>query len=733
VAALFSLTLFLSAMLLFVVQPMIGKMLLPPLGGAPSVWNTCLVFFQAVLLLGYLYAHLATRWLGNRRHALAHIGLMLLPFALLPVRLSNSIIATVPHDGSPLPWLLGFLTRTAAVPLLIVSATSPLLQKWFADTRDKHARDPYFLYAASNAGSMLGLFIYPILAEPLLAVRKQTWLWTAGYGVLVLLVAACAFAMMRSSPSNAPALSPVENTAGKVTLRRRLRWMLLAFVPSSLMLGVTTYLTTDVAPLPLFWVVPLALYLLTFILVFARRPLLPPRWLRRALCLPALVLIVAFVVGATEPAWLMIPLHLLVFFLAAWICHGELAKDRPDPRHLTDFYLCLSGGGVLGGMFNALLAPLIFRTVLEYPLVMALACSIRFRETKTEATPLVSWADAGWALGIGGLTTALILIVQGSHLPLARLGQVLIFGAPAMLVYRFVKRPVRFGLGLVAILVAGHFYTSVLGRSLLVDRNFFGVLRVTVDDNGQYRQLVHGHTLHGRQSLRPLQSAEPLAYYYRTGPIGQVFDSFNSAVTNSTVAIVGLGAGSLASYGRTGQDWTFYEINPAVERIARDPRYFTLLSQSAASKLSVVLGDARLRLAEAPDGHYRLIVLDAFSSDAIPIHLVTREALALYLSKLADGGILAFHISNRRLDLRPVLAKLARDARLTCLVRDDSSVSAAEQAIGKTASRWAIMARQRDNLGALTADPRWTSAETDPRVGLWTDDFSNILSVLQWR
>ena len=658
---------------------------------------------------------------------------MLLPFVLLPVRLSDSTIASVPHAGTPLPWLLGFLARTAAVPLLIVSATSPLLQKWFADTRDRRAGDPYFLYAASNAGSMLGLFIYPILVEPLLAVRKQTWLWTAGYGVLVLLVAACAFAMMSSRRSDATAPSRAENTAGNVTLRRRLRWMLLAFVPSSLMLGVTTYLTTDVAPLPLFWVVPLALYLLTFILVFARRPLLPPRWLRRALCLPALVLIVTFVVGATEPAWLMIPLHLLVFFLATWICHGELAKDRPDPQHLTDFYLCLSGGGVLGGMFNALLAPLIFRTVLEYPLVMALACSIRFRETKTEATPLVGWADVFWAIAIGGLTTALILIVQGSHLPLVRLGQVLIFGAPAMLVYRFVKRPVRFGLGLVALLVAGYFYTSALGRSLLVDRNFFGVLRVTVDDNGQYRQLVHGHTLHGRQSLRPSQSTEPLAYYYRTGPIGQVFDSFNSAGTNSAVAVIGLGAGSLASYGRTEQNWTFYEINPAVERIARDPRYFTLLSQSAASKLSVVLGDARLRLAEAPDRQYRLIVLDAFSSDAIPIHLVTREALALYLSKLADDGILAFHISNRRLDLRPVLAKLARDARLTCLVRDDSSVSAAEQAIGKTASRWAIMARQREDLGALATDPRWKSAEINPRVGLWTDDFSNILSVLQWR
>ena len=380
VTVLFSATLFLSAALSFGVQPMIGKMVLPLLGGVPAVWNTCMVFFQSTLLLGYAYAHWSTRWIRSRSHVLAHLSLMLLPAAVLPITISQRMLGSLPVDANPIPWLLGFLALTAGLPLLVVSATAPLLQKWFASTTHVDARNPYFLYAASNAGSLLGLLGYPILVEPRLRLAQQSRLWAVGYGFLVVLVLCCSVTMWRQR-----AAEPVSDTGANddykgvppVTWRRRLRWMLLAFVPSSLILGVTTYITTDVAPIPLLWVLPLGLYLLTFIFVFAHRPLLAPRWLGRVLCFLTIVLIVGMIVEVTQPAWLIVTLHLLMFFAAAMVCHSELAKDRPPAARLTDFYLCLSVGGVLGGSMNALLAPVIFRRVWEYPLLMILACAVR--------------------------------------------------------------------------------------------------------------------------------------------------------------------------------------------------------------------------------------------------------------------------------------------------------------------------------------------------------------------
>lgn len=729
----FLVTAFLSAALLFFVQPMIGKMILPLLGGAPSVWNTCLVFFQAVVLLGYTYAHFATRWLGERRQAFAHIGLMLLPLAVLPMKLSDQAVASVPHEGNPIPWLLGFLALTAGLPLFVVSASAPLLQKWFAGTRNPRARDPYFLYAASNAGSMLGLLGYPVLLEPMLRVRQQTWLWAAGYGALLLLMAGCAIAATRSEASVTGDATPAQNTNDKVTARRRLRWVVLAFAPSSLMMGVTTYLTTDIAPLPLFWVIPLALYLTTFILVFARRPLLPTSRLGRVLCLPALVLIIAFVVEANQPPWLLISLHLIVFFAAAWICHGELAKDRPSPAHLTVFYLCLSLGGVLGGIFNALLAPQIFSRVLEYPLAMVLVCMIRPSVATPGTARSAGWRDALWPVTILALTAGLIVIVQRpGHMPSPH-DTLWIFAVPALLTYRLVQRPVPYGLGLAAILVASVWYTSAHGRRLCIERNFFGVLRVTVDPTGEYRQLVHGNTVHGRESIDPKRRSEPLVYFHRLGPAGDVFKAFNASPVSPYVGVIGLGAGSMASYAKPTQDWTFYEIDPAVEHIARDPRYFTFLSDSAARTLQVALGDARLRLREAPDGQYGLIALDAFSSDSIPMHLVTREALQLYLRKLHDGGLLAFHVSNRRLDLRPALANLAGDAGLVCAGRRDFDLTPEERADGREPSEWIVMARRREDLHGIESDLRWERLDAARRGSVWTDDFSNIFSALRWR
>jgi hypothetical protein len=728
---LFAVTLFLSAALLFLLQPMTGKLVLPLLGGAPAVWNTCLVFFQATLLLGYAYAHYATRWLGARRQALPHLALLSVAALALPATVSDRALAVPPGAQNPAPWLLMFLALNVGLPFFAVSACAPLLQKWFAATTHRHARDPYFLYAASNAGSLLGLLAYPLLAERHLRVAEQSRLWAGGYLLLTGLVGCCAVALWRASAikKGASAADPASEPS-TLSWPQKLRWITLAFVPSSLMLGVTTYLSTDVAAFPLLWVVPLAIYLVTFILVFARRPLWPAPWTGRLVCLLAAVLTVSFIIEANHPIWLMIALHLLMFTAAAMLCHGELARTRPATAGLTQFYLCLSVGGVLGGAFNALVAPLVFRTLLEYPLVMIAACLVRPGAT---AGATVDGRDLAWAAGIGLGTAAVILAWPAAGIAAGPLGALVMFAPPVLLAYRFVQRPARFALSLLAVLLAGGLYVGPHGRALLVERNFFGVLRVTVDADGRFRQLVHGHTLHGRQSLEAARRNQPLAYYHREGPLGDVFEMFETATTPRAVGVVGLGTGGMAAYAAPDQDWRFYEIDPAVERIARDCRYFTFLADSRARSLEVALGDARLRLREAAAGRYGLLVLDAFSSDSVPLHLLTREALELYMDKLHPDGLLAFHLTNRRANLKPVLANLAHDAGLVCLGRDDMELSAADWAAGKEQSQWIVIARRAGALASLAADPRWSPPSTDPRVGVWTDDFSNILSVLVWR
>jgi len=753
-ALLFSVTLLVSAALLFSIQPMIGKIILPKLGGTPAVWNTCMVFFQATLLLGYAYAHLLTR-LRTRRQALIHLGLILLPLFSLPIQISNKAISMIPDENNPIPWLIGFLIVSTGLPFLTVSTTAPLLQRWFSSTRHRHAHDPYFLYSASNLGSMIGLLSYPVLVEPRLSLMEQSWLWAVGYVCLAILVTCCALVLWYSK-TEASAVSVNKNIVlnhhkhslysmasekeivsnkEDISYLRLLRWVLFAFLPSSLMLGVTTYLTTDIAPFPLLWVVPLAIYLFTFILVFARRPVLPPQWLGRVLGMCSIVLLIAFITGANHPAWLMTVLNLLLFFAAAMIFHGEVAKDRPTPSGLTKFYLCISIGGVLGGLFNAIIAPLVFKSVIEYPLVMLLACALmptagKSGNAKLELTSLRR--DAAWAVGIGLLTAVLIFTMHGFRLNPWRFSTLFIFGLPALMTYRFVRNPMRFGYSLAAIFAVGLLYTSADGRTLMVERNFFGVLRVTQDAGGRYHQLFHGNTMHGRQSIDQLRQGEALSYYYHTGPIGQVFDLFNAS-SHTSVGIIGLGAGSLTAYAKPTQDWTYYEINPTVERIARNPKFFTFLTNSGARTLTVILGDARLRLKNAQDQQYDLFVLDAFSSDSIPMHLITSEALRIYLEKLANGGILAFHITNRRLDLKPVFANLAHHANLIGLIRDDSQVDFSERSNGKEGSVWVVMARRNDDVASLINDSRWQQLHPDPRVGLWTDDFSNIMSVIKWK
>jgi hypothetical protein len=747
-------------------------MVLPRLGGTPAVWNTCMVFFQAVLLAGYAYAHGISLRLGRRLQLILHLALLLLPFLVLPIVLSET--ALPPETGNPIPWLLGLLTVTVGLPFFMVSTNGPLLQQWFAGTGHPAAKDPYFLYGASNLGSMLALLAYPVLIEPTLPLAGQTDLWRLGYGLLVLLMAGCAVASWRGkqiedrgsriedrgsriedrgsriedrgkkemkgarpkggSPSILDPRSSILDPRSSI-LTQRLRWVALAFVPSSLMLSVTTYLTTDIAAVPLLWVIPLALYLLTFILVFARKPLLPHAALVRIQPLAILLLTLVMLSEATAleglPVWPLLALHLTGFFIVAMVCHGELVRSRPPAERLTEFYLWLAVGGVLGGLFNSLLAPLVFPTVTEYPLVLVLACLLRPAIGPLDDNRVARRLDLVLPVGLGLLTLALVLLGQAYGITSQQVRIGLMFGLPAVLCYTFMQRPIRFGLGIAALFLASICYHGVHGTLVYRQRSFFGVHRVTEQDNA--RLLVHGNTIHGRQSLDPARRREPLAYFHRTGPIGQVFATFSGSDAKRHVAIVGLGAGSLAAYAESGlafkQEFTYYEIDPAVIGIAQN--YFTFLSDSAA-EIKIVPGDARLTLAHAPAYHYGLLIMDAFSSDAIPLHLLTKQALAMYLEKLADDGVLAFHISNRYLDLEPVLGDLAKDAKLVCLARHDLEISDEEKAEGKAPSIWLVMARHREDLHGLARAGGWRTVQG--RGGrVWTDDYSNLISVFQWK
>ncbi len=1070
----FALTLFCSATLLFMVQPLAGKMILPLLGGAPEVWNTCMVFFQATLLAGYAYAHASTKYLGVRKQAALHLVLLLIPFFFLPISVNKGLV----HAGfSPVSSVLLVLFFSVGVPFFVISTSAPMLQRWFSSTDHPAAADPYFLYGASNLGSMLTLVSYPLLIEPLLRLGQQTWVFAAGYAVLVLLIGSCALLLWKAAPAAAQPLvignrglvigekttmcspppipnprPPITNhqspiTKAELTWRRRLRWVLLAAIPSSLMLGVTTYVTTDIAPIPLLWVLPLGLYLLSFIIVFAKMSQLVQRivvftealvvlfvgitrvypmvmeagfanrvfwvtamslfagsftilWVRdrhlihkaMVLALPLLILLVLFMMlsdirpGITD----VIALHLLALFVVAMVCHGELANDRPAAAHLTEFFLLMSVGGVLGGLFNAMVAPLLFNTLAEYPLAMLLAClllpplleepagsvgrqldlglagcyllggivliGLRLWEpVKDKQLTMTGLRDAsnwGWLLvglvlaGISGIFLAvrpwhqaetqeeprqrlltvggplllllgglvltalqfwrlldwlsltsnpssrwlswllllagpllsvsgtvllfrcnwykseerwarildvvlplalLVLVVglifggyskpiedglryvtevdpqtkAGSWIPFdhKRLRMILTFGLPAILCYLSVERSVRFGLCVGAILLGSGFCDLFdAGAPLLQKRGFFGVL--VVEQRDIYIRLMHGTTLHGEQfaldsyeqlrnaakHLGPITEGEsprriPLAYYHRSGPIGQLMAAYNAPPSRPHVGVVGLGTGTMATYCQPGQKFTFYDIDPLVVEITTGTdKYFTFWRDAKAlgAELDIRINDARLEIEKQvaenevqPAKHekYGIMIIDAFSSDAIPIHLITREALQLYLKMLRADGILAFHVSNRYLDLRPVLDNLAEAEGLPIYCFSDPEEG---YPLGKAGSTWVAIARDKKYLDRLLTREKldkekeswkhvgetllglpdagnrlsplsfalqraarevnapWTSCGPEPeqfrdrtryaqalqeyrelkkKIGVWTDDYSNVISV----
>ena len=825
---LFAFTLFVSATLLFLVQPMIGKMVLPTLGGTPAVWNTCMVFFQAVLLVGYGYTHTLSTWHNPRRQVLMQFALLALPFVVLPFTLGAW---NPPAEHNPALSVLWLLLGMVGLPFFVVATSAPLLQRWFSSTGHPAAQDPYFLYGASNLGSMLALIIYPVLIEPNFTLGAQTWLWTIGYAMLALLVIACGLLVWKNmgegrhllatagpgadsppmpvAPADQATAITVSKRPGRqrggptkqapapvvplnrtMTMGRRLRWIGLSAAPTSLMLGVTTYLTTDIAAIPFIWIIPLALYLLTFILVFARWPV---QWTGDPHTLMLYIqpcvlmfLVLVMIAHLSLPTWAEFCLHLGAFFTTTLVCHGELAKDRPPAQHLTDFYLCMSLGGVLGGMFNALVAPQVFWFgVVEYYLAMVLACILR--PTILGAQPLIPGdSTVEDTTPVGRFLDVAIPLAMGFFgFFLARYGT--LFGYKSyfiavgvVVVLALAGRPLRFGLAL-GLLIAG---VSVYNRGqdplVFEGRSFFGFVKVREkhEFHGHVkRTLIHGGIDHGQQYVKPEhRRRDVITYFHPTGGIGQVFKKFSwpdarlpaslvglgpdpwSALagmhSEPPYAVVGLGIGTLAAHARPWQHMVFYEIDPLVRRLSVPPDdeepyfYYVHDAEARGAKLEIVLGDGRLTLKNDPagrklDNYYHIIVLDAFSSDAIPVHLLTAEAVDLYLSKLAEGGVLIFNVTNRYVDIRPVLADIAKAKGLTCVYYGDSYTDEhGNEVPDKYASDWVVMQRQEvtKTRPAVNGGPplderlnmkRWQPV---PATGgpMWTDNYSNLLRVMSW-
>ena len=587
---LFTAAVFVAAALLFVVQPMVGKMVLPRAGGAPQVWNTSLLFYQTVLLAGYLYAHVSVKWLGVQRQALLHVAVLALPFLVLPIALPD----TYPPDGARLsPWVLGILTVVVGAPVFVLAAASPLLQRWLASTRHEDAGDPYYLYASSNAGSLVGLLAYPLFLEPFLSGSDQSRLWAFGYAGFVGLTILCVSTALYSARMRPARMGPAGFTSplressrdGRaVTSRDRLFWVASAAVPSALLLGVTQYLTSQIAPFSLLWVLPLAVYLGTFIAAFARREVMAVSWASRVLPMVTVVMAVVLALRIARPTWVITVLHLAVLASAGMLCHRRLAERRPPTTHLTEFYLLITTGGALGGAFSALLAPYLFNFLAEYPIAVALACLFRVPFSADEGKVGVSrFLYTGRMLDValpGALALYIVTVTSSIEWLPAGVTAILLVVVPGVVCYAFSPRTVRFALGL-SVLLASAESGQMYGADLLhAERTFFGIYRVSHDVSSQVNILSHGSTIHGIQSVDPARAREPLAYYHPTGPAGHVMLAMAGQPERRNIALVGAGTGALAVLAGPHQSVTLYEIDPAIVRIAKESGYFTYLSNA---------------------------------------------------------------------------------------------------------------------------------------------------------
>jgi hypothetical protein len=735
VLVVYTAAIFVSALLLFSMQPLFTKMVLPRLGGSPAVWSVAMVFFQSLLLGGYAYAHFLMK-LKNRAIPVA-VHLVLLVVALLTLPLSIASGWGEPPTSGYAFWLLGLFVVSVGLPFFALAANNPLLQAWFVRTGHPDGPDPYFLYASSNIGSFLALLSYPVLLEPIFTLRTQNLIWTGGYGLLIVLIASCGVLLLRS-PANAGALNmPADDIdAPAPSWILRARWIFLAAVPSGLLIAVTAHISTDVAAAPLLWVLPLSLYLLTWVLVFQSRPLLPHKWMLLIQPLAIASVIILLAVGGEQNLLLTLGGHQLCFFVIAMACHGELARTRPPAKYLTGFYVALSFGGMVGGLFAGLIAPFTFSWVAEYPILLALAALCR----PPGKERLARWGNWYWLLLV---VLAVVLIAPsystGKLFAWIDNWRVWVIGAvgvlSALLALALNANRWKIFATVAVALVLLRAYPSDDGRVETV-RSFFGVHKIVVTPNGQYHVLMHGTTIHGAERFKNNDGTpasgrpEPITYYHKDGGIGQAITAIRERKgAPLRVAVIGLGSGTLTCASEPGEDWKFFEIDQSMVDTARDPKYFTYI-QNCEPNLKPVIGDARLTFAREPDGVYDLIIVDAYSSDAIPIHLATEEAMAIYKQKLAPQGAVLMHVSNRHLELASVVVGIADANDLKSWVYSEDSGRDNEYIFSTSV---VVSAREEADVGKLASSDVWAETEADENQRVWTDDYSNVLGAVYRR
>jgi len=677
------LTLVTSAALLFWLQPMIAKLILPRVGGAPAVWNTAMMFFQAALLAGYLYAHVLNRHFSIRIQVVVHVTLLVLCLLWLPIGVDPT--SAPPGEGNPSGWVVGILALGIGVPFVVISGSAPLLQCWFAASGHKDAENPYFLYAASNIGSMTALFCFPLVAEPLLDLNGQSLAWSLMFVALVVFSAVSGGLALRNAPSTSIAAMAHPVDVPSPTIGQRFLWVALVMASTSLMLGITTHITTDVAAVPLLWVVPLALYLLTFIIVFARRPLITADKTTHILFAGLVIFGVIWVVRESTTLWLIwVAALLAIYFITVLSCHAELARLKPHKAWLTEFYLWIATGGVLGGMFNALLVPILFQGATEFALMMAVA-------------------------------VALILAARAT--------------------YRHESPKAMVALALMCIvlpLVAEHMGLLLPKEVLERQRNFFGVLSVVEDRGLNARVLKYGTTVHGMRDLTPGRELIPTGYYGENSPLHDAMAVVTSRPKTGEIGAIGLGVGGISCFPTHDRSITFFEINPAVTRMAEHPDHFGFLKGCGAD-YHVVHGDGRLKIQNEPTGRFDFIFLDAFTSDSIPVHLLTREAFRVYMDKLSPTGMVLAHISNNHLDLGPVIAAIARDLNLTAMHRIGASGSQQDgiNHLLNAQTHMVALAHTPEHLGNLRTQPGWQKLVAEEGTRTWTDSYTNIIGTLR--
>jgi hypothetical protein len=750
---------FLSALLLFSVEPLFAKMVLPVLGGSPSVWAVAIFFFQAALLAGYCYAHLLVRKLPALPAGCLHLGVCLLAFVVLPIDLPKAW--GEPPAGEPYLWQLGLFTWAVGLPFAAVAANAPLIQAWFARTGHPQGRDPYFLYAASNLGSLIALIAYPFVLEPVFGLKMLSKIWTSLFLVLVLALALLLLLMARSGGErDPPAAAQGAAQRSAPSWGDRLAWIGLALVPAALLTAFTTHVTTDVASAPLLWVLPLALYLLTFVLMFRERPLIG----RRVLLLLHLIAVAAALLVLSQTkheSWFVTATTgVAAFFTSAMVAHRSLYEARPRASELTEFYLWMACGGALGGLAAALIAPKVFSEVFEYPLLLAASMACRpgvfsgaaasrclaslaaclapvLPALKDDQKPRLNDADRSellvlWLIVAGGLLAIYWVpwAANKLNLDLNEWGATALvaFLLTALLISQSARPPRQLTTALLIFLALVWLPSGV--KRGQAQRSYFGVYRVQTSADGEYHTLVHGTTLHGAQRIRDAEGqlvddATPATYYYEGSPMANTIAKVRERLgeAKGRYGVVGLGAGSLACHAKEGEKWRFFEIDPVIIGIASDERYFSFL-RHCQSKPDIVIGDARLTMAKEANGAFDLIIVDAFSSDAVPVHLMTAEAVRLYLDKLKPDGIALLHISNRYLDLDSVLG-----ANLALLPGVEGFIISDDEADGSYAQSTSTVAVFAKSKGAL--DPlrelKEIRAFDDAGLRAWTDDYSDIL------